>query len=98
MYNPIKIVATLGVYCEILGNRGVKIRKERVETTVLCARCGFQRGDLVSTSQVGDGVNHVYNNLYKIGISEEIRHSPLGFFCHIPSSNAPATADNRGIY
>lgn len=39
-------------YCEIVGNIQIRIKKERETIIVLCASCGFWRGDLVSTPQM----------------------------------------------
>lgn len=48
-----------GLY-EIPGDIGVKIRREWGETVVLCASCGFQSGNRVSTH----GLRRVSNRQY----------------------------------
>lgn len=47
---------TKRAYCEDPGDIGIRVRKERVGTIVLCASCCCERDEQVSTSHVGKGV------------------------------------------
>lgn len=44
---------TASTYCEIPVNLEVRIRNEWRDTIVMCASCGFKRGELVLTSGLG---------------------------------------------